>query len=398
MKITTVELYDIDTGGPAVMGAAGNPLCVRVNTDEGISGYGEAGFEKNSRAVFDALQNYAGCLIGEDPLNAEKIWQDIYRMAQPNEPAGIAGLSAYDLALWDIKGKVCGLPLYQLLGGKTNEKLRACASGLHYDWNSGKAEILFRKEQYAEVVQKVMEEGYTCVKVNPILFDENGTPFGWSTRGGLDAKLIRTVCERLEAMRKTGGDDLDIIVEIHSFTDAPAAIQLGRALSPYRIFYYEKPAAPLMPEMMKWIADSISIPVASGERIAGRRDFSPFLENRSLKVIQPDLSACGGIGEGKKICDLAQIYDAGVQLRTSGGPILQAAALQLEAAIPNFLVHEHHYRASLPESTRIGKYTYQPEQGYCAAPELPGLGQDLSEKIMKDFPPLVICEKTAAQQ
>jgi L-alanine-DL-glutamate epimerase-like enolase superfamily enzyme len=395
MKITSVEIFDIDGNRHISGGATWNPVCVKVNTDEGISGYGEVGvaYGDGSKAGAGIARDYARHLIGKDPLASEKIWLDIFRgsfWAQGNGAVEMAGLSAYDIALWDIKGKVCGVPIYQLLGGKTNKKLRAYASQIQFNWHTAEEEILYKKEQYADVTKRAMDEGYDCVKVDPVIFDEKGVPFGWNTHGVVSQKLIRTACERVETIRKTGGDDLDIIIELHSFTDAVSAIQLGKALEPFHIFYYEEPVMPMNPDMMKLVADNVHIPLASGERIYSRWGYAPFFKDRSLSVVQPDLATCGGISEGKKICDMAQVYDMAVQIHVCGGPISKAAALHVETSIPNFLIHEHHSFSLLQHNIRIGKYDYQPVNGFYEVPELPGLGQELSEEIMKEFPPYVI--------
>ena len=140
---------------------------------------------------------------------------------------------------------------------------------------------------------------------------------------------------------------------------------------------------PLNPEMMKLVADNVKIPLASGERIYTRWGYKPFFDNRSLRIIQPDLGLVGGFTEGKKICDYAHLYDVTVQAHICGGPIATAAALQLEAALPNFIIHEHHQAAMLEENIAICKYNYQPVNGYFDIPSLPGIGQEMSEEAMK---------------
>ncbi|MDR1278876.1 MAG: mandelate racemase/muconate lactonizing enzyme family protein, partial [Treponema sp.] len=160
-------------------------------------------------------------------------------------------------------------------------------------------------------------------------------------------------------------------------------VQLGRELEKYNIFYYEEPVMPLNAPSMKEVADKVRIPLASGERIYTRWGYRPFYEARSLHVIQPDLCNCGGLSEGKKICDMGHVYDARVQVHVCGGPIATAAALQLEAVIPNFLIHEQHAAALVDENIGLCKYDYQPKNGYFSVPDLPGIGQELSEEAMK---------------
>ncbi len=176
---------------------------------------------------------------------------------------------------------------------------------------------------------------------------------------------------------------MDIIIEMHSLTDTVAAIQVAQALEDLRIFYYEEPVHPLNIENYAEVKKSTRIPIASGERIYTRQGYRPFFERRLLDVIQPDLCLCGGLSEAKKICDMAWVYDSAVQIHVCGSPISKAAALQIEAAIPNFLIHEHHQRALNPESRATCVYDYQPVDGYYSVPDLPGLGQALTPETIQ---------------
>jgi len=292
-------------------------------------------------------------------------------------------MSAIDIALWDFKGKALNVPVYTLLGGKTNKKLRTYASQLQFDWGKV-SKALVRPEEYAEATRKAMAEGYDCIKVDPVGFDLKGHWMGWSNYGLLQYDQLKVAVDRVTAMREAGGPKLDIIIELHSLTDTNTAIQLGRELEPLRCFYYEEPVHPLNSQSMKEVANNVKIPVASGERIYSRWGYRPFFENRSLRVIQPDLGNCGGLTEGKKICDMGHVYDCAVQIHVCGGPLATAAALQLEAVIPNFLIHEHHCVSLLEKNIQLCKYDYQPKNGYYETPDLPGIGQELSEKAIAE--------------
>ena len=147
--------------------------------------------------------------------------------------------------------------------------------------------------------------------------------------------------------------------------------------------FLEEPCTPLNAAVMRKIADSTSIPLASGERNYTRWGFLPFFENYSLSVIQPDIGNCGGITEGKKICDMAYVYDVSVQTHCCSSPLVSAASLHLEAAIPNFMIHEHHITNTTPKNIETCKYNYQPKNGYFEIPELPGIGQELSDDAIK---------------
>lgn len=385
MKITSIDIFLITIGRPSVLGSPWNPVVVRVNTEDGISGYGEVGlcYGDTKEAPFGMCRDFAKLIIGMDAMNSEAIWARLHNTfwGLGGGPVVYGAMSAIDIALWDIKGKALNVPVYMLLGGKTNTKLRAYASQIQFDWGQT-ARALTRPEEYGEACLKAKEDGYDCVKVDPLCFNMEGKYKGWPCSGILQAEQLKIAHDRVEAVRRAGGDDMDIIIEVHSLTDANSAVQLGHVLEEFNIFYYEEPTMPMNPANMKEIARRVSIPLASGERIYTRWGYRPFFEDHSLHVIQPDLGNCGGITEGKKICDMARIYDIGVQMHICGGPQATAAALQLEAVIPNFLIHEHHQAALLLENIRTGIYDYQPVNGYFTIPDLPGVGQEPSREAM----------------
>lgn len=386
MKITSVDLYQVTSGKPSVAGTYWKASICRINTDEGISGFGEAGvcYSSGSDAALGLLKDYAQAIIGMNPMNNEQIWNKLHRDTFWGMGGGtivFSAISAIDIALWDIRGKALNVPVYQLLGGKTNDKLRAYASQIQFDWGKV-AKPLIYPEEYGEACIKAKEDGYDCVKVDPLCFNMQGKYKGWPCSGILQQNQLKIAYERVKAIRDAGGPDMDIIIELHSLTDANSAVQLARAVEELGIYYYEEPTMPMNVGNMKEIAQRINIPVASGERIYTRWGYRPFFEEHALHVIQPDLGNMGGFTEGKKVCDMARVYDVGVQVHVCGGPQATAAALQLEAVIPNFLIHEHHQAALLEANILTGTHDYQPVNGYFTVPDLPGLGQELSQKAM----------------
>ena len=386
MKITSVDVILVTLGRAATESSPWNPTIVRINTDEGISRYGEMGltYGRAKDAAYGMAQDFGRLILGMDPMNNEQIWDKLHRSTfwgMGNGGVVMSAISAIDIALWDIKGKALNVPCYQLLGGKTNQKLRAYASQIQFDWGK-ESRCLVQPEEYAEAARKALADGYDAVKVDPVGFDDRGVWYGHRTYGIMDQKHLHLSVARLAAVREAVGPDVDIIVELHAKTDANSAIQFARAIEEYGCFYYEEPTSSMNAGNMELISKSIKIPVASGERIYTRLGYRPFFESHALQVIQPDLGNTGGLTEGKKICDMAHIYDIPVQMHICGGPIATAAALQLEAVIPNYLIHEHHAAALLDENIRSCKYDYQPKQGYFDVPELPGIGQELSDEAL----------------
>ncbi|MDR5796173.1 mandelate racemase/muconate lactonizing enzyme family protein [Caballeronia sp. LZ008] len=394
MKITNVEIFDCEVSRTDPRMARFNPVLIRINTDEGISGIGEVGlaYGAGAKAGVGIVRDLAPRIIGKDPMKVEAIWENLFRATFWGMGGGnvfYAGMSAIDIALWDIRGKALRAPVYQLLGGKTNERLRAYASQLQFGW-SDTHQMLTRPEQYADAARKAVSQGYTAIKVDPLQVDRNGgPPLDWEVNqnyfGLLRADQLRMGEERIAAMREAVGPDVDIIIEAHALLGVNAAIQFARAVEPYNILFYEEPVHPLNMDNMAMVARNTSIPIATGERCYTRWGYRDLFEKQAVAVIQPDICLCGGLTEAKKICDYANLYDATMQAHICGGPVSTAAALHLEAAVPNFIIHEHHTH-SLKDCVReLCIHDYQPERGDFSVPDLPGLGQELNDDVVKRY-------------
>lgn len=394
MKVTDVEIFDVDTD-PDAFDVPWHPVIVRINTDEGISGVGEAGlaYGVGHSAAAGMAKNLAEAyLIGADPMKTEKMWEDMFNTtfwAQGGGPVVFSGMSAIDTALWDIKGKALGLPVYQLLGGKTNESLRTYASQLQFGWDKDEFHMFVQPEQYGEAAAKAVAEGYDSVKVDPIAIGPDGKMHHKNT-GILKKETLDLYYRRLKAVREAVGPNVDIIIELHSLPSSTSAIQMGRMFEEFDCMYYEESVHYLNPKLQEKVAENVKIPMAAGERIYTRWGYRPYFESQSLDVIQPDLGLVGGITEGKKICDYARVYDITVQAHVCGSPVATAASLQLEAAIPNFIIHEHHTIALKPNNIRLCVEDYQPKNGEFEIPDLPGLGIELNDKALADSPKVVV--------
>jgi L-alanine-DL-glutamate epimerase-like enolase superfamily enzyme len=393
MKITSVEIFDVENGG-SKQKSTWHPVLVRINTDEGISGVGEAGlaYGVGHSAGAAMVKNLAETfLIDADPMKTEKIWDDMFKMSFWAKGGGtivFSGMSAIDIALWDIKGKVFGVPVHQLLGGKTNPSIRTYASQIQFGWE-GEYKMATEPEHYAEAALKAVEEGFDCVKVDPIMIDQNGNR-DYELTGILTKQKLNLFYNRLKAVREAVGDHVDIIIELHSLSSATSAVQLGRLFEEFGCMYYEEPVHYLNPDLQVKVARNVKIPMAAGERLYTRWGYRPYFEKQALDVIQPDLALVGGITEGKKICDYAHVYDISVQIHVCGAPVSTAAALQLEAVIPNFIIHEHHVRALQERNRNLCVPDYQPKNGKFEVPDVPGLGIELDDKALSDFPKMVI--------
>lgn len=359
------------------------PVVCRVYTDEGIYGDGEAAMAYGGAAIgaFGMVEELSKIVLGMDPMKTELIWERIYKQTfwgQNGGPVFFAGLSAIDVACWDIRGKALNAPLHVLLGGKRRDCLRTYASQLQFGWGDPLTPA-FTTEQYVENAMKAVNDGYDAVKIDFFTFDEEGNTFSEEERTRLlKPGYVDLVEKRVKAVREAIGPNVDIIMENHSFLDKLSAVQIGRRIQKYNIFYFEEPNTP-NPKTAKYVSDRLKMPIASGERIYTRWQYAPYLEDQSLDVLQPDIGTCGGITELKKICDMAHTYDVSVQVHVCSSPLCTAPALQIEAVIPNFVIHEHHVFNLQHYNKDLCIHDYQPVKGRFEVPNIPGNGNELSE-------------------
>lgn len=362
------------------------PVFTRINTDEGISGIGEVGVSifGFSVAAAEVVRRVADLLIGQNPLHHDRLWETLLRKTfwgQGNGGVIMGAFSALDTALWDIKGKVYAAPVHELLGGKYRDSLWSYASQLQGGWK--RPEFLNAPGDlswYREAYLAAQADGFDAIKVNFLQVLPEAGRFDTFRHGGhIPHAILRAVEERLSLAREIFGPDAEIILENHALTDVNAAIEFARLAEPYRIFYYEEPVTNLNPEQFRRIRDATSIPLATGERAYTRYGYLPYLQDRSVSVLQPDLGNCGGFTEARKIADLAQLWGVTIQSHTCNSPISVAAALQFEAAIPNFVIHETHTTNGLESVRRLGVHDYQPVNGSFVVPDLPGIGEELSD-------------------
>ena len=384
MKITQVEVFHVHQR----KNSGQRPVLVRIDTDEGIHGVGEAGVAYGvvGSAAAGMIKELAGLIIGQNPFNTEFIWEKFLKKTFWGQGGGtivFSGFSAIDMALWDIKGKALGLPLYQLLGGKCRQDLRVYASQIQFGWGPVRT-AKGPTEEYVEEALKAVAEGYDAIKVDVLALNRQGSKENVHLEGPLPNSVIRLGAERVQAIRAAVGPDVDIIVENHANTDLVSAVQFAKAIEEYNIFFYEEINTPLNPPLLRKAKEKISIPIASGERIYTRWGYLPFFADRSIDVIQPDIGSCGGISEFRKIADMAHAYEITVQAHVAGTGVAEAAALHAETAIPNFCIHEHHQKTLLPEYAELCVYNYQPVKGRYTVPELPGIGQDFTEKVYEN--------------
>jgi L-alanine-DL-glutamate epimerase-like enolase superfamily enzyme len=383
MKITAIDVYVLN-GRPPVW----RPVVCRVCTDEGIEGWGEAtvAFDIGATAAFSMICEAAPMLLGCDPMDHEVLWNKMFTGSFWTQSGGtilMSAVSALDTALWDIKGKVMQMPVYKLLGGKFRKSLRCYASQLQFGWGrDGMQHRGTRTEEFVEDVLAAVEDGYSAVKINIINFDRHGNKLGY-LNGPLTADVRAMIRERAEAIRSALGDQNDFILEHHGRTNVASTVEIAKLTEHLNIMFIEEPCAPTDLDAMIRISQRIAQPLAAGERLHSKSQYLRLMENHAIGVVQPDVGNCGGITMTKKLSDFAEAYNIGVQLHVCGSPIAEAASIQIEAAIPSFVIHEHMIVARDKRNIDLGLYRYEPKNGQYEVPDKPGIGQELSEYAIK---------------
>ena len=339
-------------------------LLVKVITDDGTTGVGEAGLHGVPEAADSAVKTFARYLVGQDPLRIEHHFQYLYRFSHFRGAAIGGALSAIDIALWDIAGKHFQAPTYQLMGGKVRDKARVY---MHVGGDS-------TEDLYASA-KAAAHQGFTAVRFTP--FVENQERQYYNMR--YPAVLAEAV-QRVAAVRDAVGNDVDICVEIHRRLGIPEAIELARNIQEFRPLFYEDPTTPDSNESMAEIARSVNIPIATGERMHTIWEFRELLQQRAARYIRPDVCLAGGLTHCKKIAAVAESFNVGVIPHNPLTPVSTAACVQLDACIPNFVLQEYTGEDRPPKSLMV-KRPIRLEGGYLIIPEEPGIGVELNDEF-----------------
>ena len=346
-------------------------LILKVRTDNDIIGVGEPILECRAHACAAAVQEIGQNIIGENPLEIERLWQRMYRSGfYRGGPITMSAISGIEMALWDIKGKALGVPAYDLMGGKVREKIRMYTHVKAIAIKGGNT-----VDEMCQLAKKRLSEwGMTAFKysiiapINPIIGKAEMKPH----------------IERFAAVRETIGDDVDLAIDFHGRVTPANAPRLIDALEPYHPLFIEEPVLPDNVDEMVDISRRTSVPIAAGERLFGRWGYRELIEKQAVRVLQPDLCHVGGIFEARKIAAMGEVYHMYVAPHNPLGPISLAACLQLDACIPNFLVQEF---PGIPEGWDLGKELlkepFEIKNGYIDVPTKPGLGVEINDDALE---------------
>ena len=357
MRITRVETFMVPPRW----------LFVRIETDDGVVGWGEASLEGNSAAVRTVVAQFAEHLVGADPGRIEDHWQVLTRSGFYRGGAVLASaVSGVDQALWDIKGKALGVPVHELLGGAVRDRIRM------YGWVGGDD-----PSGIAEAIRAQLEVGLTAVKMNA-----SGIMGRLGTVAEIDAVL-----DRVAAARDVLGPNRDVAVDFHGRFTLAGARRIAPLLEPLRPFFIEEPVVPENSHLIGQLVQSTSIPVATGERLYNRQEFLPVLQ-AGIAVAQPDLSHAGGISEVRRIASLAEVYDVQLAPHCPLGPLALAACLQVGFSTPNYLIQEqsigiHYNRGAELLDYVLDKTPLKFVDGSIELLTGPGLGIEIDEAAVR---------------
>lgn len=354
MKITGYELFQVPPRW----------LFLKIETSDGITGWGEPVIEGKAATVKTAVDELMEYLIGKDPMNIEDHWNIMYRAGfYRGGPILMSAIAGIDQALWDIKGKYYQAPVHQLLGGKARNSIKV------YSWIGGD-----RPAEVGLAAKEMAEKGFRAVKMNAT-----------EELQYIDSyKKIDQSIERIAAVREAGGPDFGIGIDFHGRVHKPMAKILAKELEPFRPMFIEEPVLPENNEALREIAAHTAIPIATGERMFSKWQFKTLLAEGYVDIIQPDVSHAGGITECKKIISMAEAYDVAAAPHCPLGPIALAACLQVDATCHNAFIQEQSLGIHYNQGSDLLDYltdnkVFNYNNGYVLIPEGPGLGIEINE-------------------
>jgi galactonate dehydratase len=358
MKISNYKLFQVPPRW----------LFLKIETDEGLFGWGEPVIEGKAQTVRKAVEELMQGLVGKDPQCIEDHWNSMYRAGfYRGGPILMSAIAGIDQALWDIKGKFFNAPIYQLLGGKARDTMKV------YSWIGGD-----RPTEVGASAKAVVDRGFRAVKMNAT--EELQIVDSYEK---IDAAVAR-----IAAVRSAVGKTVGIGIDFHGRVHKPMAKLLAKELEPFQPMFIEEPVLPEHNEALREIANHVSIPIATGERMYSRWDFKKVLSEGYVDIIQPDLSHAGGITECKKIFSMAEAYDVAVAPHCPLGPIALAACLQVDATAHNAFIQEqslgiHYNQGSDLLDYLVNKEVFEYSDGYVKIPQGAGLGIDINEEFVK---------------
>ncbi|HZQ20533.1 MAG TPA: mandelate racemase/muconate lactonizing enzyme family protein [Terriglobales bacterium] len=375
MRITQIKSWLVE-------GIKYNWVLVKVYTDEGITGIGEATNWPGSPLVLEACKHAGEAILGEDPTRIDYLWTKLYRDFNWLGRAGpvMSAISAIDIALWDIAGKRAGCPVYQLLGGAYRKQIKLYANY----WFLAKSGTPM---DYGDQALKVRAQGFTACKMDPFAHVNYWYGENVSDNLSLSEDQKRVAISRLATVQSTVGQEFLIAVETHALLNGPTAMEMAQRIAAAGIncMWYEEPAGAEFPDEIAAIRQKISLPVCVGERLHSRFMVRPILEKHAVDILMPDITRCGGISELKKIATMCEAYNVSVAPHNPNGPISTIAAAHVMASVPNFFLQEFMF-TDVPWRDSVLDKPLGVRNGFLELSDEPGLGFDLVEEELDKHP------------
>jgi len=377
MKIRDIQTHVVQAQGRSV-------VVILVETDEGISGVGEAGLMRRWRAIAGAVEHLRRWLIGEDPTRIEHLWQRMFRGGFfPGDRVIGSTISGIDIALWDIKGQVLGVPIYELLGGRCRDYVEIF-SGANSLYSQ---EVLLPNDLLKSAVQKGDPDATAKLAELHLANGHKYLRLGLVDREGMfePRQAVRTLLAQLRAVRESVGDRIELMVDLHTQLSPPEAVWFCREAEPLQMFVVEDPIRSENPASYRQIRQRVNVPLAAGEQWANKWEFRQAIEEELIDYARADVCVAGGLTEVKKIAGWAETHHIQMLFHNPFGPICTAASLHLDLACSNagpqeVLFHPH---TMLPE---VFECAFELQDGRLTAPTAPGLGVSFNRKAARAFP------------
>ncbi|MDR1284265.1 MAG: mandelate racemase/muconate lactonizing enzyme family protein [Opitutaceae bacterium] len=385
MKITDTKVWLVE-------GIKYNWTLLRIETASGLHGWGEATNWPGAPLVEAACRHVGEFIRGQDARRIDYLWTKVYRDMNWLGQAGplLSAISAMDIALWDIKGKSAGLPVWQLLGGAYREKVRLYANYWFIDGGHN-------PDDYARQARQVVEQGFTALKFDPFAHVNYWYGENLHDNNGLSEAQKQTAIDVVAAVAEAVGPGVAIAIETHAFLNGPVAVEMALRLARlnFNCMWYEEPAPPEFPDSIADIRRKIPLPVCVGERLHSRFMLRGILEKHAADVVMPDITRCGGISEMRKMANLAETYNVPIAPHNPNGPISTIASAHTMATVPNFFRQEFMLK-DVPWRDRCLSHPLPVEDGYFVLPDRPGLGFDINESELDAHPGLHAAPKDRA--
>ena len=355
MKISNVKIYTLDAYRT-------NWAFVKVETDEGLYGWGEASLGTNEMSLEGMINDLKRLVVGRNALEIEKLLFEVYRdIYWKGGPVLMSAISGIEIALWDIAGKYFNTPTYTFFGGKMRDKVKMYANG----WFIRARE----PEEFAAKAKQTVQLGVKALKWDP---------FG-AAHMTISKEQMAKSMDIVGAVREAVGPDVELLIECHGRFNPSTAVEISRELAQYKVMFMEEPCPPDNIDSTAWVHDHAAVQVAAGERCYGKYHCEELLSKKAVDVMQPDVFHVGGMLEGKKVAAMAEAKHIPVSFHNPSGPISNAAILQLAATVPNFLIHEimltdGNFRKLITNEEVVY------EDGYILIPDKPGLGIEVNEE------------------